>query len=175
MLDVAGARLIGQIANFTVPAHVDGVTVSGVTCGAIVLAGTAALIPAAQAGRMSVVRRAAGVANGLSVRKENEDVAVLPLCYRGDMAGRKKRSISMPPELDELIERAATQAGMSYSGWLAATARKEFIIQRGMNAVAEFEREHGAFTTDELDEADRWADGAVTRAKRSGGRQRKSA
>jgi hypothetical protein len=81
----------------------------------------------------------------------------------------------MPPDLDEQIETAAHQAGMSYSGWLAATARKEFIIQAGMNAVAQFEREDVAFTVDELAEADAWTDDALKRAKRSGSRQRSSA
>ena len=81
----------------------------------------------------------------------------------------------MPPDLDEQIEAAAQQAGMTYSGWLAATARKEFIIQTGLKAVKEFERDHGAFTADELAEAERWADATAKRAKRSGGRQRKSA
>jgi len=91
------------------------------------------------------------------------------------MAVRKKRSISMPPELDQQIETAARVAGLSYSGWLAATARKEFIIQMGLEAVAEFERDHGAFTPDELAEAEQWAEGATKRGKRSGARQRKSA
>ena len=81
----------------------------------------------------------------------------------------------MPPDLDQQIEAAAQREGLSYSGWLAATARKEFIIQTGLKAVAEFEREHGAFTADELAEAQRWADETEKRAKRSGGRQRKSA
>jgi len=34
------------------------------------------------------------------------------------MVSRKKRSISMPPELDSSIEAAAAE-GTSYSGWLA--------------------------------------------------------
>jgi hypothetical protein len=91
------------------------------------------------------------------------------------MAVRKKRSISIPPDLDAQIEAAAERAGTTYSGWLTATVRKEFIIQTGLKAVAEFEREHGAFTVDELAEAERWADDTAKRAKRSGGRQRKSA
>ena len=91
------------------------------------------------------------------------------------MAVRRKRSISIPPDLDEQIETAAERAGMTYSGWLAATARKEFIIQSGLRGVAEFERQHGAFTPEELAEAERWADDTAKRAKRSGGRQRKSA
>ena len=91
------------------------------------------------------------------------------------MALRKKRSISMPPDLDHQIEAAAKQAGTTYSGWLAATARKEFIVQSGLNAVAEFEREYGPFTAAERADADRWADDALKRGKRSGTRQRRTA
>ena len=39
------------------------------------------------------------------------------------MAVRKKRSISIPPELDAEIAAAAAAAGMSYSAWLARAAR----------------------------------------------------
>jgi len=91
------------------------------------------------------------------------------------MAVRKKRSISMPPDLDQQIEAAAERAGMTYSGWLAATARKEFIIQTGLEAVAQFEREHGSFTAEELADAARWSDDALKRSKRSGTRQRRTA
>jgi hypothetical protein len=91
------------------------------------------------------------------------------------MAVRKKRSISMPPDLDAAIEAAATQAGMTYSAWLAATARKEFAIRAGLDAVAQFEREHGAFTADELAEAQEWARRALARSKRTGARQRRTA
>jgi hypothetical protein len=48
------------------------------------------------------------------------------------MAVRKKRSISMPPDLDQQISAAAEQAGMTYSAWLAAIARKEFILRAGL-------------------------------------------
>jgi hypothetical protein len=81
----------------------------------------------------------------------------------------------MPPELDQKIEAAAEDAGMTYSGWLASTARKEFLIQAGLQAVAQFEHEHGAFTAEELADAERWTDDALKRAKRSGARQRRSA
>jgi len=84
------------------------------------------------------------------------------------MAIRKKRSISMPPDLDAEIAAAAEQAGMSYSAWLADAARKEFTIRAGLAAVSEFEREHGAFTLGELAEAEEWAAGAVERARRTG-------
>jgi len=55
------------------------------------------------------------------------------------MAVRKKRSISMPPDLDAEIASAAAAAGLSYSAWLADTARKEFTIQAGLAAVRQFE------------------------------------
>jgi hypothetical protein len=84
------------------------------------------------------------------------------------MAVRKKRSISMPPDLDAEIASAAAQAGMSYSAWLADTARKEFAIRAGLAAVSQFEQDHGAFTPEELAEAEQWAATAVERARRTG-------
>ena len=101
--------------------------------------------------------------------------AVLPLCYHSGMVVRKKRSISMPPELDSRIESAAAAEGTSYSGWLAAVARKEFTIRAGLDAVAGFERSHGRFTPNELAEAETWANDALARSKRTGTRQRQSA
>jgi hypothetical protein len=81
---------------------------------------------------------------------------------------RKKRSISMPPDLDAEIAAAAAEAGMSYSAWLANTARKEFTIRAGLEAVSQFERDHGAFTPEELAEADEWAATVAERTRRSG-------
>jgi hypothetical protein len=48
-------------------------------------------------------------------------------------------------------------AGMTYSAWIAQTARKEFTIQAGLEAVSQYEAEHGPFTPDEITEADEWA------------------
>jgi hypothetical protein len=93
---------------------------------------------------------------------------VLLLCYRSRVAVRKKRSISLPPDLDAEIAAAAEHAGMTYSSWLAATARKEFTIRAGLAAVAQFEDEHGAFTPGELADADQWVAEAAERASRSG-------
>jgi hypothetical protein len=90
--------------------------------------------------------------------------AVLLLCYRRAMAVRKKRSISLPPDLDDQIAAAAEQAGVTYSAWLAATARKEFTLRAGLLGVAEYENDHGTFTADELADADAWAERALRRA-----------
>ena len=99
---------------------------------------------------------------------------VLPLCYRNSMAVRKKRSISMPPELDAEIAAAAAEAGLSYSAWLADTARKEFTIRAGLAAASQFEQDHGAFTAEEIADADAWAARAIERSSqmRASARQR---
>jgi len=72
------------------------------------------------------------------------------MSYRHVMAVRKKRSISIPSELDAEIAAAAQAAGLSYSAWLAQTARKEFTIRAGLDAVSQYEAEHGPFTPDEI-------------------------
>ena len=46
---------------------------------------------------------------------------------------------------------------MSYSAWITQTARKEFIIRAGLEAVSQYEAEHGPFTPDEIAGADAWA------------------
>ncbi|HET9899366.1 MAG TPA: hypothetical protein VFQ44_30945 [Streptosporangiaceae bacterium] len=83
------------------------------------------------------------------------------------MAIRKKRSISLPPDLDDQIAAAAEQAGVTYSAWLAATARKEFVLRAGIAAIADYEHDHGTFTQAELDEANAWADHVLNRSGRS--------
>jgi hypothetical protein len=80
------------------------------------------------------------------------------------MAVRKKRSISMPPDLDAEIASAAADAGLSYSAWLAETARKEFTIRAGLAAVSQFEQDHGAFSAEEIADADAWAAQAIARS-----------
>ncbi len=93
---------------------------------------------------------------------------VLLLCYRCGMAARKKRSISMPPDLDAEIAAAAADAGLSYSAWLADTARKEFTIRAGLAAVSQFEKDHGPFTAEEIADADDWVGRAIQRSGHSG-------
>ena len=83
--------------------------------------------------------------------------------------------MSIPPDLDAQIEAAASEAGMTYSAWLAATARKEFTIRAGLEAVADFEREQGAFSAEEIAEAEQWALQALERSSRSSTRRSRSA
>lgn len=91
------------------------------------------------------------------------------------MAVRKKRSVSIPPDLDAQIEAAAAEAGVTYSAWLAATARKEFTIRAGLKAVAEFEREQGALSPEEIAEAEQWVREALDRPTTRGTRRRRTA
>jgi hypothetical protein len=74
------------------------------------------------------------------------------LCYRGLMAQREKRSVSMPPELARAVEEAARAEGTTFSGWLAQTAAHRLKLEAGRQALAEWERENGPLTEAELAE-----------------------
>lgn len=88
------------------------------------------------------------------------------------MAQRDKRSVSLPPELAHAIDRAAAQDGTTFSAWLADTAARRLRLEAGRQGIAEWEREHGPLTSDEL------ADGLArarmllgrTKARRPAGR-----
>jgi hypothetical protein len=66
------------------------------------------------------------------------------------MAVRQKRSISLPPDLADAIERAATQDGTTVSAWLADTAAHRLRLDAGRRGIAEWERRYGPLTADEL-------------------------
>jgi hypothetical protein len=46
--------------------------------------------------------------------------------------------------------------------------RKEFTIRAGLAAVAQFERDHGTFSSAEIADADEWAAQAIQRAADTG-------
>lgn len=66
------------------------------------------------------------------------------------MAQRQKRSISLPAGLADAIEQAAAAEGTTVSGWLADTAAHRLRLDAGRRGIAEWEREHGQLTPDEL-------------------------
>ena len=72
------------------------------------------------------------------------------VCYRGLMALRVKRSISLPPDLAAAIDEAAAAHGTTVSGWIAATAAHRLRMDAGRRGIAEWERENGPLTSDEL-------------------------
>ena len=72
------------------------------------------------------------------------------LSYPFLMAQRQKRSISLPSDLADAIDQAATAQGTTVSAWIAETAAHRLRIDAGRQGVAEWERQHGALTPDEL-------------------------
>jgi hypothetical protein len=72
------------------------------------------------------------------------------LSYHWIMAQRQKRSISLPADLANAIDQAATAEGTTVSAWIADTASHRLRIDAGRKGVAQWERQHGALTPDEL-------------------------
>jgi hypothetical protein len=68
------------------------------------------------------------------------------------MALRHKRSISLPPERAEDIERAAESEGKTVSKWIAQTAAHRLKLEAGRRAVAAWELDRGPLTATELAE-----------------------
>jgi len=66
------------------------------------------------------------------------------------MVQRAKRSVSLPAELAREIDHAAARGGTTFSAWLAETAAHRLRLEAGRNAIAEWERDHGPLTSDEL-------------------------
>ena len=68
------------------------------------------------------------------------------------MAVRQKRSISLPPDLADAIDAAATAEGTTISGWLADAAAHRLRLDAGRRGIAEWERDNGPLTATELAE-----------------------
>ena len=66
------------------------------------------------------------------------------------MAVRDKRSVSLPPELAEAIDKAAADEGTTFSAWLADTAAHRLRLDAGRRGLAAWEKEHGPLSAEEL-------------------------
>jgi hypothetical protein len=66
-----------------------------------------------------------------------------------------KLAITVDPEIHEKILAAAARDGVSVSAWMTVAAREALQRRAGLAAVALWERQHGRFTTEEMDEARR--------------------
>ena len=71
----------------------------------------------------------------------------------------------MTPELAAAIEQEAAREGISVRAWIANAAQHRVLIQRGVRAMDEYQREYGAFTAEERAAARTWLD----RIQREGG------
>jgi hypothetical protein len=70
---------------------------------------------------------------------------------RGNPA--KKLAITVDADVHARVISAARREHVSVSSWLTEAARRALPIRDGLAAVAEWEREHGAFSERELAEA----------------------
>lgn len=67
-------------------------------------------------------------------------------------------SISVAPQVEANIRKAATNAGLPVSTWLAQVATRAALIEDGRRAVREFESEHGQLSEESRLEARRVLD-----------------
>ena len=66
-----------------------------------------------------------------------------------------KLAITIDPDIHEDILAAAARDGVSVSAWMTAAARAALQRRAGLAAVARWEKQHGRFTIEEMNEARR--------------------
>jgi len=64
-----------------------------------------------------------------------------------------KLAITVDPEVHEKIVAAATRDKVSISAWMTRAAREALQRRAGLAAVAEWEKQHGFFSAEEMEEA----------------------
>lgn len=66
-----------------------------------------------------------------------------------------KIAITIDPDVHKSILEAASDDGVSVSAWMTNAAREALRRRAGLAAIAEWEKEHGAFTEQEMKESRR--------------------
>jgi hypothetical protein len=66
-----------------------------------------------------------------------------------------KLAITIDPEVHEGILAAAARDKVSVSAWMTRAAREALRRRAGLTAVAEWEKQHGSLTVEEMEEARR--------------------
>jgi cytosine/adenosine deaminase-related metal-dependent hydrolase len=72
----------------------------------------------------------------------------------------RKITITLPEEDLEQVKELARKAGLPLSTWIAQTLEHDARIQAGLEAMREWQDEHGVFTEEEL----AWADAQIAAA-----------
>jgi predicted transcriptional regulator len=80
----------------------------------------------------------------------------------------RKLSVALDDEVAAQVVQAAERAGMSVSAWLNHAAENKLAIEAGLDAVREWEADHGELTAEELAAADRLLDRVLETARRAG-------
>jgi hypothetical protein len=66
-----------------------------------------------------------------------------------------KLAITVDPDVHEDIVAAAAREQVSVSAWMTTAAREALQRRAGLAAVARWERQHGYFSAEEMNEARR--------------------
>lgn len=66
-----------------------------------------------------------------------------------------KLAITIDPKIHERILVAAAREGVSVSAWMTSAAREALQRRAGLAAVAEWEKQHGPLSGEEMDQARR--------------------
>ena len=66
-----------------------------------------------------------------------------------------KLAITIDPDIHQKVLAAAARDRMSVSAWMTAAARKALQQRAGLAAVAQWEKQHGRFTAEEMNDARR--------------------
>jgi len=66
-----------------------------------------------------------------------------------------KLAITVDADVHAQVMAAAAREGVSVSAWMTSAARRALLVRDGLRAVDEWEKEHGAFTQEELEAARR--------------------
>ncbi|TCO15443.1 hypothetical protein EV652_122101 [Kribbella steppae] len=74
----------------------------------------------------------------------------------------KKKTLSFDEDLWAAVERRAREAETTPSAYVNELVARSERLYRGLQAVSDWESEHGALTADQLD----WADRALADAQR---------
>lgn len=80
----------------------------------------------------------------------------------------KKLSVALDETVARQVAHAAERHGLSVSAWLNQAAENALAIEAGLEAVREWEVEHGALTEDELAAADAILDRLDVAERRAG-------
>ncbi len=79
----------------------------------------------------------------------------------------RKLSIALDDTIADEVARGAERAGVSVSAWLNHAAGNELAIEAGLDAVREWEADHGQLTAEELAAADTLLDRVLDAARRA--------
>ena len=77
-----------------------------------------------------------------------------------------KLAITIDPEVHENVLSAAAHEGVTVSAWMTAAAREALRRRAGLAAIEEWEKQHGRFSAEDMDDARRRVRAQLRAARR---------